>query len=261
MIYTALTKKALRIAFDAHKDQVDKTGLPYVFHPYHLAEQMETEDEVCIALLHDVVEDSTITIDDLRAEGFSGNVIDALVLLTHDCEKKSEYTDYIREIKTNPLATKVKLADLRHNSDETRVDDVDGKMLLLWEKYRNAIELLEKPLSILERLRRLEGEDDDSDDSDVIDDDTDSNMFEKQYSEEPLFAHSSAELEEIINSKLTIGDRKITVIIKNTEFSKKLLERVQEIAEHQYSKIYQKSCRVGIWYNEDKMIFKLDFIE
>lgn len=70
MIYTTLTKKALKICFNAHKNQVDKTGVPYVFHPFHLAEQMDTEDSVCVALLHDVVEDTDITFDDLTKEGF-----------------------------------------------------------------------------------------------------------------------------------------------------------------------------------------------
>jgi len=143
MIYTNLIKKALRIAFETHKDQFDKAGLPYIFHPFHLAEQMETEDEICVALLHDVVEDSDITFDDLRAHGFSSQVVDAVALLTHyvyhgDCH----YMYYIRQIKTNPLATKVKLADLRHNSDITRLDEIDEKMKKLLEKYQSAIELL-----------------------------------------------------------------------------------------------------------------------
>ena len=70
MIYTNLTKKALKLSFDVHKEQVDKSGLPYVFHPFHLAEQMETEDTTIVALLHDVVEDSDLTLDDLRQERF-----------------------------------------------------------------------------------------------------------------------------------------------------------------------------------------------
>ena len=142
MIYTGQTKKALRIAFDAHKNQVDKTGLPYVFHPYHLAEQMETESEVCVALLHDVVEDSDMTLDDLRLHGFSDNIMDALALLTHD--GGVEYLEYIQRIKYNPLAKKIKLADLLHNSDESRVDVVDEKMASRWEKYQEAIKILER---------------------------------------------------------------------------------------------------------------------
>jgi (p)ppGpp synthase/HD superfamily hydrolase len=144
MIYTPLTKKALRIAFGVHKDQVDKTGLPYIFHPFHLAEQMETEDEVIVALLHDVVEDSDMTLADLRADGFPDHAVDAIALLTHDDTVKYEYMDYISKIKANPLAAKIKLADLRHNSDVTRLDSIDEKMAARLEKYRTAIKYLEK---------------------------------------------------------------------------------------------------------------------
>ena len=84
MLYTELTKKAMKIAFEAHKEQVDKSGLPYIFHPFHLAEQMRTEETVCAALLHDVAEDTDITLEDLRTQGFPERVIGALTLLTHD---------------------------------------------------------------------------------------------------------------------------------------------------------------------------------
>ena len=77
MIYTEMTKKALEICFDAHKDQVDKSGLPYVFHPFHLAEQMETEETVTVALLHDVVEDSSYTLEDLEKD-FPPQVVEAV---------------------------------------------------------------------------------------------------------------------------------------------------------------------------------------
>ena len=140
MIYTEMTKRAMRIAFDAHKEQVDKTGMPYIFHPLHLAEQMDNEESICVALLYDVVEDTEMTLYDLRVQGFSYRITDALSLLTH--EKGTEYIEYIGKIKFNPLATKVKLADLRHNSDTTRLDVVDGKTKQRIEKYSKAIELL-----------------------------------------------------------------------------------------------------------------------
>ena len=141
MIYTNMTKKALKLCFDVHKEQVDKSGLPYVFHPFHLAEQMETEDTTIVALLHDVVEDSELTLDDLRQMGFGDAVIAALALLTHD--PAVEYMDYVRAIKDNPIARAVKLADLRHNSDLTRLDTVDEKALTRREKYIKAMALLE----------------------------------------------------------------------------------------------------------------------
>ena len=140
MIYTNMTKKALKLCFDVHKEQVDKSGLPYVFHPFHLAEQMETEDTTIVALLHDVVEDSELTLDDLRQMGFGDAVIAALALLTHD--PAVEYMDYVRAIKDNPIARAVKLADLRHNSDLTRLDTVDEKALSRREKYLQAMTLL-----------------------------------------------------------------------------------------------------------------------
>lgn len=143
MIYTDMTKKAMRIAFDAHKEQTDKTGLPYIFHPVHLAEQMKDEVSVCAALLHDVVEDTAITFQELLQLGISDEVIDVLKLLTHD--KPVSYMDYVQKIKNsnNPFAKSVKLADLRHNSDLARLNEIDDKALARIEKYKAAIDLLE----------------------------------------------------------------------------------------------------------------------
>lgn len=141
MIYTANTKKALAFCFEAHKDQVDKSGLPYVFHPFHLAEQMETEETTIVALLHDVVEDTDYTFEDLAKEGFSSSVIEALKLLTHD--EKVKYENYVAVIKKNPIAKAVKLADLRHNSDLSRLDEVTEEALERRQKYLNAIKFLE----------------------------------------------------------------------------------------------------------------------
>ena len=142
MIYTSMTKKALKLCFEAHKEQVDKSGIPYVFHPFHLAEQMETEETTIVALLHDLVEDTDYTIEDLTGMGFGKNIIDAIALMTHADEV--EYMDYVRIIKGNPIAKAVKLADLRHNSDLSRLDTVDEKALKRREKYLNAIALLEE---------------------------------------------------------------------------------------------------------------------
>ena len=141
MIYTNLTKKALKICFNAHINQVDKTGLPYVFHPFHLAEQMNSEDEVCVALLHDTVEDTDITFEDLINEGFNDNIINALKLLTHNDD--TPYMDYIYKIKDNPIARIVKLADLYHNSDLTRLDLTKDLIPPKYEIYLDAIKFLE----------------------------------------------------------------------------------------------------------------------
>ena len=142
MIYTNQTKKALRLCYLAHKNQLDKSAMPYVFHPFHLAEQMTDEDTTVTALLHDVVEDTDYTLDDLADMGFSQTVINALSLLTHD--PSVEYMDYVAEIKNNPIARAVKLADLKHNSDMTRFDTVTERDINRNEKYKNAIRMLEE---------------------------------------------------------------------------------------------------------------------
>lgn len=142
MIYTKMTKNALKICFEAHKDQKDKSEIPYVFHPFHLAEQMKDEVTTVVALLHDVVEDSDMSLKDLEAEGFSKEVTEALALLTHDPDEN--YMDYVRRIKANPIATAVKLADLTHNSDLSRLDVVDEKALERRNRYLEAMEFLTK---------------------------------------------------------------------------------------------------------------------
>lgn len=142
MLYTKLTKKAMKIAFEAHKNQTDKTGIPYIYHPFYLAEQMDDEVSTCVALLHDVVEDSDVTFVGLSREGFSEEIIEALSLLTHDDDMP--YMDYIRRMKNNPVAVKVKLADLAHNSDLTRLDVIDEAAKKRYEKYQKARALLVK---------------------------------------------------------------------------------------------------------------------
>ncbi len=142
MIYTEKTKKALKLCFKAHKRQKDKSGLPYVFHPFHLAEQMTDEATTIVALLHDVVEDTRYTFRHLEKMGFDKTVIDALKLLTHN--DGSDYMEYVSRIKHNPIARAVKLADLTHNSDLTRLDIVDKKAIKRRKKYLEAIKLLNK---------------------------------------------------------------------------------------------------------------------
>lgn len=141
MIYTPMTKKAMRIAYDAHHGQLDKTGTPYIFHPFHVAETMTSEAAVIVALLHDVIEDTDITPEALAQEGFSEDILIALSLLTHN--PAEEYMDYISRLSTCPLALEVKLGDLRHNSDTTRLDSLDAQMEARQKKYAKAIHLLE----------------------------------------------------------------------------------------------------------------------
>ena len=142
MIYTPMTKKAMKLCFEAHKNQVDKSGMPYIFHPFHLAEQMADENTTIVALLHDVIEDTDYTLDNLKNMGFSCVVCDALSYLTHD--DAVPYLEYIKNIKKSKIATAVKLADLKHNSDLTRLDCVTEKDLFRIEKYKEAVKILER---------------------------------------------------------------------------------------------------------------------
>ncbi|MBQ3390351.1 MAG: HD domain-containing protein [Firmicutes bacterium] len=134
---------ALEIAWKAHEGQKDKGGKPYIRHPLSVAAQMDTEEEITTALLHDVVEDSDYTFEDLEAAGFPERVMEALRLLTHDDD--TDYFEYVRKLRENDLARKVKLADLAHNSREDRLGrnptEEDWKRL---EKYAAARKILEE---------------------------------------------------------------------------------------------------------------------
>jgi len=143
VIYTEQTKNAMRIAYEAHKDGLDKSGLPYIYHPVHLAEQMDSETSCCAALLHDVAEDTALSFEDLKARGISDQVIEIVKILTHN-DKTEEYMDYIHRIKDsgNADAIKIKLADLKHNADITRLDKVENKLLDRINRYKAAYEIL-----------------------------------------------------------------------------------------------------------------------
>ena len=140
MVNTKLTRKAMKIAYNAHINQVDKSEVPYIYHPIHLAEQMNTETECIVALLHDVVEDIDVTFEQLKQD-FPEEVIEALKLLTHD--KNTDYMEYVKKLKTNPIAKKVKIADIKHNADETRLEKITVKDIARRNKYKKALEILE----------------------------------------------------------------------------------------------------------------------
>lgn len=140
MIYTPLVKKAMLIACEAHHGQSDKSGYPYIHHPLHLAEQMQTEYETITALLHDVVEDTPITLQELQNEGFPETVMNALQLLSH--QDGVPYFDYIRNMKENEIALKVKRADLMHNMDESRLPEAKRSPQRM-AKYAEALKMVE----------------------------------------------------------------------------------------------------------------------
>lgn len=144
---------AIDIASTAHRDQYDKGGKPYILHPLHLMTQLLFDVQLAtIAVLHDVIEDSDMTIDKLSEIGFSQRVIDALELLTH--KKDESYEQYIEAICTNYDAVRVKRKDLEHNSDITRLMGIEEKDLKRIEKYHRAFtRLSEAKKEFLECLK------------------------------------------------------------------------------------------------------------
>lgn len=131
---------ALTIAKKAHAGQVDKAGIDYIQHPLYVAGQVKTEQEKAVALLHDVIEDSDVTVDDLLVSGLSNEVVTAVQILTK--KKGQSYQEYLEKVKSNNLARVVKLADLKHNSDLSRLKSVTDTDYERVKKYKNAIHYL-----------------------------------------------------------------------------------------------------------------------
>lgn len=128
---------AIQTATNAHVNQFDKGGKPYILHPLHLMMQLSYDTELAtIAVLHDVVEDSPVTITDLVHNGFSERVTTALALLTHN--DKDSYEEYIEKIAINLDAVTVKRKDLEHNSCITRLKGVKDKDTERMKKYHKA---------------------------------------------------------------------------------------------------------------------------
>ncbi|MDP3996103.1 MAG: GTP pyrophosphokinase [bacterium] len=134
-------EKALEIALDAHRGQVDKAGKAYILHPLRLLVEAKTEEEQIVALLHDVVEDSDVTLDGLRTAGFSDSIIKAINLLTRRSE--DTYEDFIEKVRTNELARHIKILDLRDNMQIDRIPNPSEKDLGRIEKYKKAAVFLE----------------------------------------------------------------------------------------------------------------------
>lgn len=135
-----LYQQALAIAEDAHKGQVDKAGVAYIHHPLYVASLVEGELAKTVALLHDVVEDSDWTLEDLRKEGLPEEVVQAVGIITK--KRNENYEEYILRVKQNPLARQVKLADLKHNSDLSRLANVTDRDRKRVAKYQKAISFL-----------------------------------------------------------------------------------------------------------------------
>lgn len=142
MIYTPNIKKALNIAYNKHNNQFDKGNTPYIFHPIHVAEQMDDENSIIVALLHDVIEDTNTSLEEIKKNGFNDEIVEALNLLTH--KDNLDYFEYIKKISNNKLARKVKIADIKHNMDLTRLNEVTPEDKNRYEKYKKCLEYLEK---------------------------------------------------------------------------------------------------------------------
>jgi (p)ppGpp synthase/HD superfamily hydrolase len=127
---------AIKLAIEKHHGQTDKAGEPYILHPLRVMAQMQTEAEQIVAVLHDVVEDSDVTLETLRGMGYSEEVVTAIDHLSR--RKNESYEQFIQRIKPHPLAVRVKLADLRDNMDIRRNATLDEKALKRFKRYRNA---------------------------------------------------------------------------------------------------------------------------
>lgn len=138
MIYTKMINKALNIAYKAHHGQKDKGNVPYIFHSYHIAEKFNNETDICVAILHDVLEDTFVSKEELEGY-FPKEVIEPLVLLTRSTH--DTYFEYIKNICSNPIARKVKIEDIKHNLVFERIQN-KKRNEKLEKRYLKALEIL-----------------------------------------------------------------------------------------------------------------------
>ncbi len=131
---------AIELAVDLHKGQMDKSGVPYILHPLRVMYSVNTIDEKIVAILHDTVEDTSLTAEGLTTFGFSEHIIEAVILLTKTADVT--YKERTLLIKENTLARVVKIADMRDNSDLFRLHDVELKHLEMIRKYHWAMKQL-----------------------------------------------------------------------------------------------------------------------
>lgn len=142
---------ALELAVKAHGTVINKDDTPYILHPLRLMMQCQNEDEQIVAILHDTLEDTELTMDEIReaglavnTHGFTIDILDALDCLTKRDEEKDDYEAFIRRIATNPLAIRVKLLDLYDNIDVTRLPELGDWELKRTAKYHKAIQFLKE---------------------------------------------------------------------------------------------------------------------
>ena len=137
-------ERAIQIAVEAHAGATDKGGNPYILHPLRVMMGLGTETEQIVGVLHDVVEDvEEWTFERLLKEGFSAEIVDALSAVTKTSDDE-DYNDFIERISINPLATKVKIADITDNMDVSRLAKLDEKAMNRLNKYKRAINRLQE---------------------------------------------------------------------------------------------------------------------
>lgn len=127
---------AIALATHAHQGQTDKAGTPYILHPLRIMQRMDSEEAKMVAVLHDVVEDTSVTLKELRAMNFSETVVAAVDSLTRRTEES--YEAFIERVKLNPLARKVKLADLEDNMNLQRLQHITNRDKQRWQRYAKA---------------------------------------------------------------------------------------------------------------------------
>lgn len=135
-----LLEKALRIAIEAHAGQVDKSGKPYILHPLRVCCRCFTDEEKMVALLHDTIEDTEITAEDLLSEGFPPYIVEAILSISRN--EDETYEEFVKRISLNPLGRAVKLHDLEDNMDISRLEQVTEKDLDRLNKYIKAYRYL-----------------------------------------------------------------------------------------------------------------------
>ncbi|HED37191.1 MAG TPA: GTP pyrophosphokinase [Ignavibacteria bacterium] len=133
-------ESAVLIAIKAHQNQIDKGGLPYILHPLRIMIKMQTDEEMIVAMLHDVVEDSKISLKDISKYEFDKKIMSALKVLTYSTDQN--YEDYIKKISKNKLASKIKIADLKDNLNLNRLPYLNKKDLERINKYHKALKYL-----------------------------------------------------------------------------------------------------------------------
>ena len=143
----ATIEDAIQIAAQAHKGQTDKAGAVYILHPLRLMMRMKTESEMMTAILHDVVEDSDWTIDKLKEKGFSEEVLEAVECVTN--RENESYEQFIKRASKNPIARRVKIADLEDNMNIQRIEKIKPKDLERLQKYHKSWYFLTKGNSII----------------------------------------------------------------------------------------------------------------